>query len=140
MMMITAAPSIIKSTVNTFRPSSNAHLEVAGELNRMGIRPGDKVAMIGDSFRAYWARLARARIVAEIASRGPYDEITAGDENNFWKASDAVKSEVFEAMARTGAVMVITDNIPPFISSTGWQRLGNTRYFAHPLPQLELKP
>jgi 4-amino-4-deoxy-L-arabinose transferase-like glycosyltransferase len=132
-LTITTAPSIIKDAIKSLAPASRAHPEVAAELSRMGVRPGDKVAMVGDSFRAYWARLARARIVAEIPSRGPYGEITAGDEDKFWRADDAIKSQVFEALAKAGAVMVVTDNVPPLVAAQGWQKLGNTRYYAHPL-------
>jgi hypothetical protein len=133
-LAITVVPSVIKAAAKPPSPAQRAHLEAARELSRMGLRPGDKVAVIGDGFRAYWARLARARIVAEIASRGPYGEVTAGDEESFWGAGDAIKSRVFEAFAETGAVMVVTDNLPPFAASAGWQRLGGTRYYARPLP------
>ena len=41
-------------------------LVAAQELRRMGAQPGDKVAVIGDGASAYWARLGKLRIVAEI--------------------------------------------------------------------------
>jgi hypothetical protein len=40
--------------------------EVALELHKLGLRQGDKTAVIGYAFDSYWARLGRIRIVAEM--------------------------------------------------------------------------
>jgi hypothetical protein len=116
---------------------SKAQWEVASELHRVGVGDGDAVASIGDSFRAYWARLARVRIVAEIAARGPLDEITAGDTAAFWKADRYVRALAYEAFARTGAKVIVTDELPKDADHDGWQRLGGTSYYFYPLHKME---
>jgi hypothetical protein len=60
-----------------------------------------KVAFIGYGSDAYWARLAKLRIVAEIM-----------DANNgskeFWIAPEEVKQNVYGVLAQTSAKLVVT--------------------------------
>ena len=42
------------------------HPLIADELRSAGLQAGDSVAFVGYSYSAYWARLARVRIVAEV--------------------------------------------------------------------------
>ena len=79
---------------------------MAVKLAELGIRPGDKIAFIGDTFRAYWARLARVRIIAEI---------TRKDAPTYWAADEALKARVMEAFAAAGAKAVVTDSLPPAV-------------------------
>lgn len=60
--------AIAKTASIQVRPSAEESEQwaVAQGLWRMGIGPGDKVATLGTSFQAYWARLARVRIIAVI--------------------------------------------------------------------------
>lgn len=108
---------------------AHMHWRVADGLARMGVNPGDKVASIGASHEAYWARLARVRIVAEIPVsnyRKSYKDL-----DDFWMADPSVKSQVIQAFARTGAKVIVADRIPEYASATGWQRIGNTDYYAY---------
>lgn len=41
---------------------------MAAELQSLGLRPGDKVAVVGYGLTNHWARLARLRTIAEAAS------------------------------------------------------------------------
>ena len=106
-------------------PWPHPHYQVAEGLNRMGVRSGDKVASLGTSFKAYWARLARVKIVAEIPS---------GHVRDFWAAGSSGRSQVMEAFASTGARVVVAQNIPTLSSARGWQRIGNTGHYAYLLP------
>lgn len=106
-------------------PWPHPHYQVAEGLNRMGVRSGDKVASLGTSFKAYWARLARVKIVAEIPSEHVRD---------FWSADSSVRSQVIETFASTGARVVVAQNIPSLASTRGWQRIGNTGHYAYLLP------
>jgi hypothetical protein len=131
-VLLIAIGSSLAHDVRKWRgDSAHAQSEVAVALNRLGVQPGDRVASIGDSFRAYWARLARVRIVAEIPSPGPYHEITAGDVDRFWTASERVKTQVMETFARTGAKVIVTDHIPGHTPTPGWIQLGTTDYYAY---------
>lgn len=106
---------------------------VAVALNEMGVRPGSPVAVIGNSHLAFWARLARVRITAEIPEdlwdweiRQPHPN----DVDRFWQADAAAKARVMDVFAATGAEAVITK--PPFTEiARGWRRLGNTDYYAY---------
>jgi hypothetical protein len=110
-------------------------LIVAQELKQMGLRPGDKVAVIGwGSGMSAWARLARIAIVAEIPEgrslipHGP----SFHEGEKFWAANTAEKTKVFRAMAETGAKVIVA-RIPDPTLAVGWERMGKTDFYAYPL-------
>jgi hypothetical protein len=109
---------------------ADVHWQVADSLSRMGIQPGDQVALIGLGGRAYWARLARVRIVAEIPQA---EEKEFQEADKFWGANDFVKSQVIKAFTRTGAKVIVA-RVPSDAFTTGWQRIGSTDYYAYILP------
>jgi hypothetical protein len=107
------------------------HLEVAHSLSAMNVLPGGEIASIGDANIAFWARLARVRIVAEI----PYDvwdpalrvpDVT--DVDIFWGASADEKAAVMREFAKTGAKAVVARDVPPGTAGLGWQRVPKTTY------------
>jgi hypothetical protein len=91
--------------------------EVAEELQKAGVQPGDKVAIIGDAFAAFWARLARVQIVAEMFS---------WQANPFWLGDAEAQARVIKAFASSGAKAIVAESVPDYASLTGWQRLGST--------------
>jgi len=101
-----------------------AFVQVGKSLNKAGVRPGEDVAIIGDSSDGCrWARMARVRIVAQILRE---------DTGDFWSVSDhRVKEEVYDAFARAGAKAVVAEETPPPGKSADWQRLGATHYYVH---------
>jgi hypothetical protein len=113
----------------------SADWEVAEGLRRMGVEPGDKVAIVGRGAFAYWARLARVRIVGEIP---------VASESDFWAADEAVREKILATFAGVGAKAAI---LPPAearrremrsqvdVSARGWQRLGDTGYHVLRLPK-----
>lgn len=105
---------------------SDLYWQVADGLKQMGVEPGDQVATIGTSMFVYWARMARVRVVAEI----PIDE-----KDQFWAADNAVKAQVIETFRRTGAKVIIADQVPVLASTDGWQRIGRTSFYAYLLPR-----
>ena len=100
--------------------------QVAQGLKKLEIQPGDRVARFGQKSGYRWARLARVKIVAEIT-----------DASSFWAKDATIRSEVFKAMAKTGAKAIIQEPglLIPDMSNTGWQEMGNTGYYAYPLRQ-----
>ena len=96
----------------------------ADELQKIGARPGDKVAVIGDGTGAYWARLAKLRIVAEVmgANHGAAQ---------FWGSSDDTKERVYAAFASAGASLAVASC--PLPAANGWQTLPGTDYCVLPL-------
>jgi hypothetical protein len=104
--------------------SGRLFLQVGKALNREGVRPGEDVAIIGDSSDGCrWARMARVRIVAQILRE---------DVADFWQMKDPhVQAEVFDAFMRAGAEAVVAEQTPPPDKLSDWRRLGNTDYYVH---------
>jgi hypothetical protein len=101
------------------------HVIVANQVRQIGMLPGDKVAIIGDGTGAYWARLAKLTIIAEVMS---------GDHGAqlFWRSSDSVQSDVLRVFAASGAKMVVTDS-PPRAPGAEWIPIKNTSWYMLPL-------
>lgn len=94
--------------------------EAALFLRDLGVKPGDDVAVIGYGFDSYWARLADVRIVAELL---------ASEADPFWRGTAAIRNQVIEAFAGTGAKAIIAENVPPRVSLTGWRQVGDSNYY-----------
>lgn len=99
--------------------STDRYWQVADSLVHLGIHPGDKVASLGSAYNAYWARLAQAKIVAEIPS---------SDVGIFWAADPQVKSEVFAACAKIGIRAIVTRETPGLVSGAEWQKVGSFQH------------
>lgn len=105
-----------------FNPANNnASYYIAKELHRVGIRNGDKVANFGYGHLAFWARLGRLKIVAEM----PDEEI-----KKFWKLNLENKQEVLNVFRQTGAKVIVLDSKPKEFNLP-WQKLGNTGYYVY---------
>jgi len=88
--------------------------DIADGLLRIGVTRGSQIGVIGESFTAFWARLAGLRIVAEIA---PEQAVT------FWDAGSRTQAAVLHAFAEAGAepsaVATVTNE---------WRPIGETGY------------
>ena len=108
-------------------------LTVAQGLQQLGVHPGGKVAVIGDSFGAYWARLSRVRIVAEIPAcrwGGQTNRCANGQPDNvsaFLQADQETRDRILKVFEETGAKAVVMRNEdhPPL---QGWRRIPDTDY------------
>jgi hypothetical protein len=91
----------------------------AEQLQKIGAGPGDKVAVIGDGTGAYWARLAKLQIVAEVmgANHG---------STKFWESPEETKERVYAAFASAGASLAVASCPSP--GSNGWQAIAGTDY------------
>lgn len=103
-------------------PSTHEQWQVAEGLREVGMVPGEKVAFIGNSFRAFWANLAGLRIVAEIPTR---------DMGSFWEADLPRRYEVIGTFARTGAKAIVVEKPPTGADLSGWQEIRNTDYYVY---------
>ena len=103
-------------------PSVHEQWQVAEGLREVGLVPGEKVAFIGNSFRAFWANLLGLRIVAEIP---------AGDTAGFWEADAKRKDEIVKAFAGTGAKAIVVEIHPAGADLSGWQKIRNTDYYVY---------
>jgi hypothetical protein len=98
------------------------HARIAAALARNGVQPGDHVAVVGSWLNAArWARLARAKVVAEV----PLAEADA-----FWEADSATQARVVGALCATGAEMIVAGELPRERPIPGWTRIKGARHFA----------
>jgi hypothetical protein len=102
---------------------------VAEELRRIGLQPGDRVAYIGNSTRAYWAHLGRFRIVAEIHGR---------EGEKFWKIAPADKARAISILSGTGAKIIVSEDIPDSAVKDGWQRLTGSNAYVYDVRSRDL--
>jgi hypothetical protein len=103
-----------------------AHWEQAEALRELGLGEDDAVGLIGYGYGAYWARLARLRIVAEVSF---LDEPA-------WRRADAeAQARVLQAMRDAGARAVVSQEPPPRDAPEGWLRLrGSSTWVLLPAP------
>ena len=79
------------------------------------------MAFAGSGYSAFWARLARLRIVAEIRP---------ADLAGFWSAEPQRRAQILAALADAGVVAVVAEppQTPLARLDPGWQAIGNTGY------------
>jgi hypothetical protein len=94
---------------------------IAEAVHGLGIRHGAPIGFIGYSYGATFARLARVRIVAEMATE---------EADQFWESAPEHRDEVFDSFRRAGAAAVITEVPPPAASRAGWTELGRSGRYA----------
>jgi hypothetical protein len=98
--------------------------QAAMQLQQLGFEPGTPVARISSSYVDLgWARLARARIVAEVEME---------ESDDFWLAGDQSQNEILQAFAKAGAKIVVA-HLPGKLAPPGWERLGKTYFWIHRL-------
>ena len=129
-MALSTADFTIRTATHHFAipgngPTSTAEDEVVAEqLNAVGAQPGEKIAIIGDGTGAYWARLGRFRIVAEIMAMNH-------GAQQFWASPNETKQDVYRRLAQTHADFVVSScpqNIP-----ADWRQLHGTSFCFRPL-------
>jgi hypothetical protein len=95
---------------------------VAEKLDEAGISSGEKVAIIGEGTGAYWARLGKLRIVAEIMD-------AFGGSGQFWNGSGELQERVYQAFASTGAKAIVARcPVRPTPARAGWEPIAATPY------------
>jgi hypothetical protein len=114
-LFLTTAPDYRSVLLRTW-PS-----EVADELHRLGVGPGSRVAVIGFAATAYWARLARVHIVAEMFGweAGP-----------FW-TSASKRTQTMSAFRRAGAIAIVAEDTSGYGPFTGWHRVRNSDHYIY---------
>jgi hypothetical protein len=117
------------------RDDPNSDREVAGEMSKIGLHPGDRIASLWFSNlgMSNWAHLAGVRIIAEVYYWPGRPETLV---NEFWDADPATQAQVIQVLASTGASAIISQEAPRGLGGTGWVRVGRTQYYIywlHPL-------
>jgi hypothetical protein len=115
-------------------PSPTDQVRAAVGLENMGLRIGDKVAVIGSGLTNHWARLARLRIVAEVS----YDGWT--NTGRFWASSPERRDKAYECLSHTGARGVVAWDPPSVSQDPRWHRISDTRYYIYFFPAESTEP
>jgi hypothetical protein len=110
--------------VHPSRDQGSSDASVAMALRGLGIHPGDPVARISTGGDLGWARLARVSVIAEV-------DWQVG-ANSFWTAGPETQGQVLQALAKTGAKVVVAHSWGS-LAPPGWQRLGGTQYWVYRL-------
>jgi hypothetical protein len=112
-----------------FNVEPGSYQEAVGELHRIGIRRGDRIASLDCSLLgiSMLARLARVKIVAEV-NYWPENPDAA---DNFWQADSTTQRKVVQALATTGARAIISELPPSGTGADGWHQVGTTRYYIY---------
>ena len=108
----------------------NLHWMIAERLRQAGVKPGDRIAFIGNRMDCEWARQLEARIVAEVPviwerkntlSRGIWEDYKEVDA--FWDAPPPVRARVLDAFRRARASLVVVEILPGIAEAEGWRRV-----------------
>ena len=122
MLIESITVSFPSSTIGTENPQpSRLHYEIARNLHSLGLRTGDRVAMVDGDLPYYWGRLAGARISVEISFSEDYRLRPAEWET----AKKLVSSDL--------AAFVVAPDLAGVVDQSGWVELGNTHVFVYPI-------
>jgi hypothetical protein len=98
---------------------------LAEKLESYGVAKGSDTATVGrPSYHVFWARLAGARIVADVP-----------DETRFWFKPPAVRNALLDQLARVGARAIVSASPPVRQLDPGWRRVEGTTYAVRLLGQ-----
>jgi hypothetical protein len=106
------------NTEAPFLQSGYTDWKVAKYLHNAGLRAGDPVGAVGWTFSAYWARMARLHIVAEVPDEGA---------RAFWSLDTAKRAVVMQLFRNVGAkaVVAVAARVPVGSAPANWQHIGD---------------
>lgn len=96
---------------------------VAQRLEEIGVKPGDPIAILGEGFNHHYAHLARVRIVAQLTK-----------EQDYWAHPSWQAAMVESALAKSGALVLLSQRRPPMRESYRWREIPGTSYSILTLP------
>jgi hypothetical protein len=103
-------------------PMQKDQMRAVEGLRNMGLQAGDSVALVGDGTTAYWARLGRFKIVAEIFS-------PEAGSRRFWSEPWERRKLAYEWLGRSGAKVVVVWGPPESGMDPGWKQIADTSYY-----------
>jgi len=119
------ADSALSQVVHGQLLAPDDQAQVANALRSAGIQPGDPVASGNRAFNAYWARLARVSIVAEVSG---YDGTAILD------ADAEARSAVQQLLLAQHVRAVVAYSWPAQTGDVGWVPVAGTNYFFYLVP------
>jgi hypothetical protein len=97
---------IVKDRIHPRRPD---YQTIALALRNLGLRNGDRLAVVGFGKDCYYARCARLRVVAQIP-----------DRREFWSSTAPELTSVTERLASIGVKAVVAWDRPYTLAPGGW--------------------
>jgi hypothetical protein len=120
--------------------SAANQIKIADALEKMGVKAGDRIAVLGDANWAYWARSGKLKIVSTIMSM---------DVPAFWSTGPDQREHIYHLFGSTGAKAVISMSLPvasehwsgakavvstsPPVAGEHWQKIGDSDYYVRML-------
>jgi 4-amino-4-deoxy-L-arabinose transferase-like glycosyltransferase len=102
------------TSIRQFRhPVDEDYVAVAHKLQRLGLQPGDEVALAGFGLNCYYARYDRLRVVAQIIS-----------PDDFWRLNPTDAKRVESRLASIGVKALVAMNRPAGNQESGWTDVG----------------
>lgn len=95
--------------------SSISAAKIVADLDRVGISPGTKVALIGNPEAPYWAWMGQYSIVGEVPTSGT---------SRFLGATASGRQRVYDCLLKTGARAALLHADSPDLLEPGWQKVG----------------
>ncbi|MBM3740192.1 MAG: hypothetical protein FJW39_30935 [Acidobacteria bacterium] len=112
--ILTVAPALVlrsaEEAASMARPDDFA---VAARLRELGVRPGDRIAVVGRPFRAFYAHLAGAQVVAEVP-----------EPSQLWTTG---QPEILDRIRQTGVRAIVVPDKPASAPLPGCEPVRGTR-------------
>jgi len=105
-----------------FLQSGYTNWKIAEYLHNAGLRAGEPVGSVGWTYSAYWARMARVHIVAEVPEEG---------RMAFWLSDTAKRAVVMQLFRDVGAKAVVATGVPADSAPVNWQHIEDTDYYVY---------
>ncbi|HEY7316608.1 MAG TPA: hypothetical protein VIE89_03470 [Candidatus Binatia bacterium] len=121
--LLHAARYLVNGSNNEpFLQSGYTNWRVAKYLHSEGLRTGEPVGSVGWTYSAYWARMARVRVIAEVPEEGRLA---------FWLSGTEKRAAVMQLFQEVGVKAVVAADVPVGSAPTNWQQIGGTDYYAY---------
>jgi hypothetical protein len=110
------------NTEAPFLQAGYTNWRVAKYLHDAGLRAGEPVGAVGWTYSAYWARMARVHVIAEVPDEGAMA---------FWLSDTAKRAVVMQLFRAVGAKAVVGKGVPVGSAPVDWQHIGDTEYYVY---------
>ncbi len=118
------------------RSATPEHVMVAQQLRKLGLQPGDAIAMAGYGMDAYFAPIVGVRVLAQVCDSSTYADLDWHDPQpschatEFLRRDPSASTALWERLRRDGIKAIVTHDVKSDTMPAGWHKLGETRFWA----------
>jgi hypothetical protein len=102
------------------------HYEVAREVETLGVKKGDRVAIVTGDLDYFWVRLVGARVTMQV------DFGSSGCPDCRQRPGEWEKAK--QILSSHGVVLLVSPCVAGVVDQPGWRELGNTGVYAYRFP------